>query len=235
MFNNMFLIKKQMIQHDIATHLLSVYQEKECRHENKETNHRVAVLVETRDCFFLPYVIKNFCHLLGDGWNFHLFVNEKVKNFLSTQLPHFQYQWTPLPVLRMSKEQYSFLLRQKNFWKQIREEVVLVFQADCLLLKQIPLWAEQYDMIGAVCGSVGEGKHIYNGGFSIRSKNTMLEVALDTDENQNENRPEDVFFTEELRNKGRLPDLWTAHAFASECVDSTHCVGIHGTDKYYSC
>lgn len=224
-----------MLQHDVATYLLSVYKEQVCRHENKEHNRRVAVLVETRDCFFLPYVIKNFCHLLGDEWNFHLFVNEKVKNFLTVQLPHFQYQWTQLPVHRMSKEQYSFLLRQTNFWKQIREEIVLIFQVDCLLLKPIPLWAEQYDMIGAVCGSVGEGNHVYNGGFSIRSRQGMLEVALENDENEKESRPEDVFFTEALRNKKyRLPDLWTAHAFASECVESTHCVGIHGTDKYYS-
>ena len=64
----------------------------------------------------------------------------------------------------------------------------------------------------------------------------MMETALGhIKENQNENRPEDVFFTDELWKKGgyNLPDVHTAVLFATENIYSKHPIGIHGTDKYY--
>ena len=185
--------------------------------------------------FFLPLVLKNFWSLLGDEWNFHLFINERVRAFLRQKLPDFHYKWTPIQAHRLTTDQYSSLLRQRAFWEQVREETVLVFQADCLLLHPIPAWAERFDMIGAPCGTIGDGRHIYNGGLSVRSRRAMLSVALKPDQNGLERRPEDVFFTEELRKIGaNLPDLRTAHRFATEDVYSTHPIGIHGTDKYYS-
>lgn len=223
-----------MIQNNVAKYLIMTYSYRECVHVNRPENRKVAVLVETRDCYFLPFVIKNFCHLLGEGWNFHLFVNERVRNFLLEELPHFQYHWTPLHAQRLDGAQYSSLLRQKDFWGQIKEETILIFQTDCLLLQPIPMWAETYDMIGAPCG---ENSSIYNGGFSLRSKKAMMQVALCREANELERRPEDVFYTQEMRKCGerfKLPDTKTAYQFATEDVYSTHPIGIHGTDKYYS-
>jgi hypothetical protein len=227
-----------MIQKDVGKHLVQTYAPLECHHQNKEENTRVAVLVETRDAFFLPYVLKNFCAILGDHWNFHLFLSKKVVDYLSQELPHFQYRLTLLREERMTPQQYSVLLRRKKFWEEIVEDTILIFQTDCLLLRPIPLWAEQYDMMGAPCGVVQGDRCTFNGGFSLRKRNVMLEVALDDEQqNQKETRPEDVFFTEELRkqqNIHRLPSVRTAFLFATESVYSTHPIGIHGTDKYYS-
>jgi hypothetical protein len=227
-----------MIQNDVGRHLIETYSFVDCCHRNKDRNTRVAVLVETRDAFFLPLVIKNFCLLLGDDWNFHLFINERVEQFLSKELPHFQYHLTRIHENKILPGQYSFLLRQREFWEGIREETILIFQGDCLLLRPIPLWAEQYDMIGAPCGVVHNNRCVFNGGFSIRKRTAMLEMALtDGGQNQKETRPEDVFFTEELWKQQhiyKLPDVQTAFQFATESVYSTHCIGIHGTDKYYS-
>lgn len=226
-----------MIQHDVGKHLVETYYFMECHHRNRDENTRVAVLVETRDAFFLPLVIKNFCLTLGDEWNFHLFINERVEQFLKTELPDFKYRLTRIHENKIRPEQYSFLLRQRCFWENIREETILVFQGDCLLLRPIPLWAEQYDMMGAPCGLIHNDRCTFNGGFSIRKRTAMLEVALvDSQQNENETRPEDVFFTEELWKKKiyKLPSVQTAFQFATESVYSTHCIGIHGTDKYYS-
>jgi len=226
-----------MIQKDVGNHLIQTYGSVECHHQNKEENTRVAVLVETRDAFFLPYVIKNFCTILGEHWNFHLFVNKKVVQYLSQELPHFQYRLTLLQEERATPQQYSFLLRKKQFWEEIVEDTLLIFQTDCLLLRPIPLWAEHYDMMGAPCGVIQGDLCVLNGGFSLRKRQAMLEVALDDDQqNQTETRPEDVFFTEELRKKKscELPSVRTAFLFATESVYSTHPIGIHGTDKYYS-
>lgn len=224
----------RMIQNDVGRHLVETYGPMECRHQNKDENTRVAVLVETRDGYFLPFVIKNFCHLLGDGWNFHFFLNEKAHQFLSKELPDLQYRLTPLQDKRMSPRQYSMLLRQPWFWEQIHEETILIFQADCLLLRPIPQWAEQYDMIGAPCGLVDDVRCTYNGGFSLRKRTAMLEVVAQV--GPMDTTPEDVFFTDELWKSSiyKLPSIKTASQFATESVYSTHCVGIHGTDKYYS-
>lgn len=224
-----------MIQHDVGKFLLEKYLLFPSRHENKQENTRVAILVETRDAFFLPLVLKNFIHLLGETWNFHLFLNEKVETFLSKELPEFKYRKTRIPHLRMTKEQYSFLLRQLDFWQQINEETILIFQTDCLLLQPIPLWAEQYDMIGAPCGVLYNDRCIWNGGFSLRKKPAMLMTALEEEQNKQETRPEDVFFTNELWKKNcfHLPNIKTAFEFATENIYSTHPIGIHGTDKYY--
>jgi len=227
-----------MIQKDIGRHLVETYSHVGCEHQNKETNTRVAVLVETRDAYFLPLVLKNFCIVLGGEWNFHLFINDKVENFLTTELPDFQYRKTTIRDKRMTPKQYSYLLRQRQFWEQIYEETILIFQIDCLLLRPIPTWVEQYDMIGAPCGLIrGNEMCVYNGGFSLRKKKAMQEVALENvRQNQLENRPEDVFFTDLLWEKSgyNLPDVQTSYQFATEDVYSTHPVGIHGTDKYYS-
>jgi len=226
-----------MIQNDVGKHLVETYYFMECQHLNKDENTRVAVLVETRDAFFLPLVIKNFCLTLGDDWNFHFFINERVEQFLSKELPDFKYRLTRLRENKIRPEQYSFLLRQRSFWEKIREETILIFQGDCLLLRSIPLWVEQFDMIGAPCGLIHDDRCTFNGGFSLRKRTAMLEVAL-TDEKQNktEARPEDVFFTDELWKQKiyKLPNVQTAFQFATESVYSTHCIGIHGTDKYYS-
>jgi hypothetical protein len=137
----------------------------------------------------------------------------------------------------MTTCQYSSLLRQSVFWGQIKEETILLFQTDCLLLRPIPTWAEQYDMIGAPCGMICGDRCTFNGGFSLRKKTAMLKVALTTEQqNQQETRPEDVFFTEELwkqQEECHLPSINTAFQFATENVYSTHPIGIHGTDKYY--
>lgn len=227
-----------MIQKGIGEYLIKQYGNSFCHHENNIDNNKVAVLVETRDAFFLPLVIKNFCQLLGEGWNFHLFINNKVKNLITSELPYFHYRLTDLPIQRMTNQQYSYILRQKAFWEQIPEETILIFQTDCVLLRPIPSWAEEYDMIGAPCGLIhGNSRCTFNGGFSLRKRKAMIATGLDdVEKNKNETRPEDVFFTDELWKYGgfHLPDVKTAYQFATEDTSSTHPIGIHGTDKYYS-
>jgi len=224
-----------MIEHKIGDFLIKKYTSEECCRENKETNTKVAVIIETRDAYFLPFVIKNFCHYLGEDWNFHLFVNEKVDKFLKEQLPNFKYKISYISNSRMTPQEYSGILRQKNFWKQIKEETILIFQTDTILLRPIEKWAEEFDMIGAPCGYIKGDKCIFNGGLSIRKKTAMIDVGLEMHENIREGRPEDVFFTEELWEKGgyKLPSAQTAFQFASEDTKHNHCIGIHGTNKYY--
>lgn len=229
-----------MIQYEAGEYLMR-YFSKECIHKNSELNTKVAVIVETRNAFFFPLVIKNVCDKLGPTWNIHLFIVPELVPFIENEFPQCFFHITklelPYPSRNFRECEYSRLLRSVDFWNHIKEEGVLIFQTDSLLLRDIPTWVEGYDMIGAPCGTYDEDKVIFNGGLSYRSRRAMLSLGLDEIANKKEQRPEDVFFTEEMRafgNKYKLPNIAKAEEFASETLQRTNCIGIHATDKYYT-
>ena len=80
-----------------------------------------------------------------------------------------------------SKETYSKMLMSYDFWKRFEAyEYVLIYQTDCLLLKDnLDTWASfGYDYIGApILGTGSDWKHIPcvgNGGLSLRKVSTFL-------------------------------------------------------------
>ena len=214
--------------------LLMEYSDKKCIHKNNDTNTKVAVIVETRRAYFLPHVIKNILDKLGEGWNLHIFVNERVLRYLRTELPDCDYRITFLRTEKLSINDYSFLLRSKDFWNCIKEETILIFQTDTYLFCEIPDCYLEYDFIGAPCGEIKNiNDFVINGGLSIRSKKAMLECALNENVNLAIVDPEDVYFSNIMRGKYNLPDYYKASRFSTENIYDRSSIGIHGTDKYY--
>lgn len=207
-------------------------------HLNVANNDKVAVIVETRDCFFLPLVIKNFCSLLGNSWNVHLFVTPAALSLVQKQCEGFKFAVTLLDVKgRFGPVEYSRLLRSQEFWGSIAEETVLLFQVDSAILRPVPEWALTFDVIGAPCGVLKESEFIHNGGCSIRSKSAMLRVLAHSPDL--DDRPEDVFFTQEMRSMNarqpvfKLADMQESAMFSAESIAVRTCIVVHGTDKYY--
>lgn len=224
------------MQFDVGNFLVQNYWGKPCVHDYSSTNTRVAVLVETRPSFFLPLVIKNFCSTLGRDWNLHLFLTKPAADLVAKELPDISYRLSIIS-LKQSKygvAEYSRTLKSAEFWNYIKEPTVLIFQVDTLLLRPVPGWACEYDLIGAPCGDI-DNNMIYNGGLSIRSRAAMLKVIQSTPPQPDDLRPEDVWFTEEMKKAKcySLPTTETAFRFAAESVAYEGCVGVHGTDKYY--
>ncbi|KAG5186274.1 hypothetical protein JKP88DRAFT_157159 [Tribonema minus] len=205
-----------------------------CTHRNSSENDRVAVIVETRDAFFLPLVIKNAADKLGNEWNTHIFAPPALLATLRGLFPNCAFTTTKLHVEPpFTSSKYSALLRRPSFWNAIREETILIFQLDTLFLRGIPKWAEEYDYIGAPCGEVTEDKVVFNGGLSLRKKAAMLRTC-GGDDTICESEPEDVYYTRKLRNHGgKLPSVSTALRFACESLYHEDACGVHGTDKYY--
>jgi hypothetical protein len=222
-----------MIERRFGKRLME-YEGKECIHKNKETNNKVAVIVETREAYFLPHVIKNICEKLGDTWNLHIFVNEEVLKYLKRELPDVEYRTTLLLSKKLSIENYSYLLRSKEFWRSIKEEKILIFQTDTYLFHEIPEWVLEYDFIGAPCGVIKNyDEFTINGGLSIRSKKAMIECSLEDKENNYIVAPEDVYFSSVMRGNYKLPNYFRATEFSTENINERRSIGIHGTDKYY--
>lgn len=167
---------------------------------------RVALLVDDRDDEIVRRVYGNAVAVLGDTWN-HRFLRERGSNDL---------------------------LASSVFWQDIPEEHVLIYQRDTVLFRQVPEDALTWDMIGPPCGPIYEPGWILNGGLSLRRRTAMLAAIRSA--RRHPQTPEDVYFTQTLRDLGgALPDIETAAHFAVENPELYLAppVGVHGTDKRY--
>lgn len=167
---------------------------------------KAAVIIDNRDLFFLPLVIKNFKYFLGDEWNIY----------------HIK------PNFPVTKDIYSKILKDIAFWERFAEEKILIFQYDCICCQPLDPRFLVYDFIGAPCGT---DFIIFNGGLSLRSRARMIEAIK---ANVVSDEIEDYFFTKSLAALGaRLPDIQTAIEFSVESIYKGLPFGVHGTDKNY--
>jgi hypothetical protein len=222
----------ESMEHNFGAFLVSQYWQQPCVHAHSASNDRVAVIVETRDAFFLPLVIANAVDKLGPAWNLHVVAPTPVLMSLREKLPDCEFACTPLACpTKISTSQYSALLRRPSFWHCFKEEHILIFQLDVVMLREVPRWAEEYDYIGAPCGSFDED-FVLNGGLSLRKKSAMLRHCQD--DALTESEPEDIYFTRVLRAAGaHLPNLKDAARFACESIYDAECCGVHGTHHYF--
>lgn len=194
---------------------------------------RALVIVETRPVFWLPYVIASAVRA-HPGWALYVFGSPAVHAML-TGAVHGHTAVT-LDCGRITSQQYSHLLFSAAFWDVIREEHVLLFQTDSVVVRPVPEAALRYDYIGALCGELHPDRFVMNGGLSLRRRSAMRRaIALLTDADRDS--PEDVAFCRVMRAAGdfALPSMAECDAFAIESQgDPRTAVGMHGTDKYYA-
>jgi Protein of unknown function (DUF5672) len=202
-------------------------------HQNCPENTRAAILVETRQNFFTPKVIRNVMYFLGPRWNLHVICSKYSHGYLQGALPGWDVDIREVPGLeqRLSWGDYAAMKMSRDFWMRFRESKVLIFEPDSLLSGPNVEDFAGYDFVGAPCGPFDEN-YLANGGLSLRTRRVMLEcLARFAPE---PGIPEDVFFTRAVRALGAaMPDLETATRFSVESVYTTHPVGVHGTDKFY--
>lgn len=202
-------------------------------HQNCPENTRAAVLVETREHFFVPKVIRNVMYFLGPRWNLRVFCSKYSHGYLRAALPGWEVDIREIPGVgrRLSWADYAAMKLSRDFWMRFRESKVLIFEADSLLSGPNVEDFIGYDFVGAPCGSYDED-YVANGGLSLRTRQVMLDcLSSFTPE---PDMGEDVFFTKSVRALGAaMPGLETATRFSVESFYTTHPVGVHGTDKFY--
>jgi hypothetical protein len=216
----------------IGAHLVNTYSQSTDYVPTLNTAGDTAlVIVECRPSFWLPLVIRNALHTQK---NTHLYVfgTKEVLEFVAGTVGG-EFTGVEIPHLS-SPQEYSMLLLNEGFWKAIQEDVVILFQTDCLFLRPYP-GKDSFDFVGAVCGAVDNDTFVINGGFSVRRVSAMLDVLSKMTEEE-KTMPEDMAFTHTMRRLGGyvLPTLEQANAFAIESMGNPEtAVAIHGTDKYY--
>jgi Protein of unknown function (DUF5672) len=193
---------------------------------------KALAIVETRPLPHLPHVIASAVDA-NPGWRLYVFAPPAVHDFLAPYVTG--YARVTLDRDDMTTQDYSALLTTPDFWTVFREEHVLLFQADCVLVRAVPPRCLDFAYIGALCGHLTPRDFVMNGGLSLRRTSAMLRAVGLMDEDLRR-QPEDVAFCTVLRRHGfNLPSMRDCDDFAIESQGNPRtAVGMHGTDKGYA-
>lgn len=213
-----------------------------------QNNLYEAVFVEFRILPHIEFLIRNAIFKLGSNWSFTIVCGldnreyiETVKNNINADIKIIKLKYNNL-----SQQEYSNLLTTKQFWNMIYGEKILIYQEDSLVFHNNISPFIMYDYIGAPFAKYKNDtpNGVGNGGFSLRTKNKMLEVIKNhklEDLIMNSSThdfmkmanlkypPEDVYFAKNMQeyNIGDVADWDTAHKFSSEQVFNQHSFGGH--------
>ena len=212
---------------------LNTYLNKQVIYQHKENCKNLMVILETRLSLSLILVIKNALYKMTN-FNLMIISTKNTIDFLEKIFGKLPYK-IEINKSKINLDEYSKILLDKDIWKKIKEERILIFHSDSIVLRNIDeLEFPNLSMLGPVCVHLEDKeKFVMNGGFSLRNKDLMLELCT--------NKPisskvEDIFFTEQIRKyyPELMPSIEECNDFAIESIgNKLKAKGLHGTDKYY--
>jgi len=141
----------------------------------KQNNNIEAVLIETRILNHIPFIIKNAIKKLGTEVSLTVVCGnsneEQIRNIKKNI--NRDIRIINLGLDNLTREEYSIMLLDSNFWKRFHGEKLLIFQEDTIIFRKLDPKFLQYDYIGAPL----ENYSIGNGGLSLRNKSIMIEIC----------------------------------------------------------
>jgi hypothetical protein len=198
--------------------------------------NKALLIVDTRPSAHLARAVASAVRT-HQGWHLYVIGSHDVHAYLDTQCKNYNLATrATLDVGSMGVDEYSRLMLSPQLWQLVREEHILVFQSDCVLVRPTPPECLRYDFMGAVCGEVHPERFVMNGGLSLRRRSAMVRATHLLTHSQS-GLPEDVAFCQVMRSQPgfRLPSMHTCMRFSIESMgDPASVIGIHGTDKGYA-
>lgn len=136
-----------------------------------------------------------------------------------------------LNINTFSVMKYSSLLLTTNFWKRLSGKKILLYQEDTFLFHGNIKPFLKYDFIGAPWPKDFK-LEVGNGGFSLRTRDKMIEIIENYKITEELQKNEDVFFCTHMLNSrcGLIAPKNIAQYFAEEFVISNNPLGGH---KFY--
>lgn len=204
-----------------------------------EYSNYAIVIVEPRKHELLKSVIENFDKIMDPKWDLYVFHGKSYYDYANTcsqNLRRNKYLF-PLNSNNLTADSYNYLFKQKDFWKHVNAEHILVFQTDAVLCKDSPFKIEdflKYDYIGCPYDNTyirKEGRMIWGsdhdfygiGGLSYRNKSFMIK-CIDTIETT-DTFPEDVYYSNCVEKIGYKPENAT--------ILNQFCSQYHGFEKSF--
>ena len=208
-----------------------------------------AVLVEFRKFPHLEFTLRNTILKLGSAWSYSVLCGtdnyEFVKELASSIHPSIRVIKTPYENLDMSL--YSVFFSSLDLWETyLRGEKILIYQEDSMIFRSGIDEFLEWDYIGAPWGGDHSNApiHVGNGGFSLRTRQTMIDVIKACNSKEIEPTetqkvwmrfynspviPEDSYFSYVMQTKGigKLPPESIASRFSIESVYNPDSLGGH--------
>ena len=210
----------------------------------KDTS-KFCVIVEPREHPLLIPVLKNFMFLLKNkGWGLMIFHGNKNKEFLQKNIGQWKkVYYVNLEIDNFNRNAYNYLFTTSTLWNTIYSvggKYALLFQTDCLLLKDNVDKYLRYDFIGAPWKKPMHNlKNGFNGGLSLRKVETMIHITSiclpisyeDKDSLQITGLAnEDVYFAYHMFTNEKafqLPSNDIAKTFSIETIYYNDPIGLH--------
>jgi len=213
--------------------------------KSKET-----VLIEFREFPHVEFLLRNMIHKLPKEWNhtivcgkenYNMMINisNKICKYVKSKINVIKLQ-----VTNLDRDKYCELLTSKHFWNLFIGEHILLYQEDTMLFHGNISPFLKYDYIGAPWKKTQDDNkfHVGNGGFSLRTKSSMLRVinlkrnltiGKSTTQYMKNSKlnciPEDVYFSKSLIdfNLGTVSQYDDALHFSQEVIKGDNPLGGH--------
>jgi hypothetical protein len=206
------------------------------------------VIIEYRKFPHIEFLLRNAIKKLGETWCYTIVCGlENYKFMVDLAMTiHQNINVILTPYTNLDQSTYSLMLASANFWSKLNGSKILIMQEDSIIFNDNISEFLEWDYIGAPWP-----KHqndttnlVGNGGFSLRSKQTMLDVLSlisieDTKVNSstasymkstnNTIVPEDVYFAKNIEDYklGKIAPWDIAFKFSSETQYNPHSFGGH--------
>ncbi len=213
--------------------------------KSKET-----VLIEFREFPHVEFLLRNMIHKLPKEWNhtivcgkenYNMMVNisQNICKFVKSRIKVIK-----IEISNLNRDEYCKLLTSKYFWELFVGEHILLYQEDTMLFHGNIDPFLKYDYVGAPWKKTQDDNkfHVGNGGFSLRTKSSMLRVinlkrtltiGKSTKQYMKNSKlnciPEDVYFSKSLIdfNLGNVSQYDDALHFSQEAIKGKNPLGGH--------
>tara|TARA_B100000767_G_scaffold42357_1_gene36132 strand:+ start:3648 stop:4487 length:840 start_codon:yes stop_codon:yes gene_type:complete len=142
----------------------------------QKKSKKESILIEFRNLNHLDFIIRNCIRVLGNEWSHTIICGTENIKLIENIVQKIN---RPINIIKynfknISRLEYSLLLLNSDFYKQFHGEHLLFYQEDTIIFKNISNKFFTFDFIGA---PVPNKKNLFNGGFSLRNKNKMIEIC----------------------------------------------------------
>ena len=153
-------------------------------HNNSD---KIAIIIDPRFDQLMEAVIHNFMYFMNPlGWNLLIIsysgykeiINKKFPNCLQIPIDDTFIIFDENNIPNISVNTYNQMLLNIDFWKNIKETQICIFQKDCIMMKMFNDYFSLYHFAGANYYRREHCSFLYggiNGGFSLRNRNIMIE------------------------------------------------------------
>lgn len=205
-----------------------------------------AVLIECRILPHVEFIIRNAIIKLGSKWSHTIVCGNKNYEYMTKMCKGIS---PNIKTIRMDVDNldaattYNDVLTSLSFWNMFKGEKILIHQEDSFIFKTNIDDYLKFDYIGAPWNDAllwinnnGIKLGVGNGGFSLRTKQTMIKAITRFPRCSNSTDFEDVYFSRCIYNNdlGLLPSISEAASFSSEAIVNDQSFGGHCFFNYGS-